>query len=374
MGPTSLAQRLSDINYKLSWSAHRDAPSWGGYLWTKVAGPTMELKMIRKVLGEKMELTQEVSLELKQLRIHILTHYHATEERNTLLDSIHKLMHPEMTPPASKESTPLNVEADQIETMLSIIKISQEDENLNREEEISDPNPPDISFKDPISMLPSLSKRLKFLDINQWQGNRFPEQIYGLRHLRLLMFGFEKRQPFYLEPRPGEWQKLESLVLKNCFMLKIPPKLAELPFLKSLYFLSSEILKIDLTPFTRIKQLSFYGTPLGTLPLSIIHLKDLTGLTCTKCFLNELPNQLGELTKLETLDITRNPHLMSLPVSLGNLSCLREIRCDLEHLPLLPPSLVNCTRLEQIVLTDGTVAWNKENPPSIQDFVSKQLP
>lgn len=412
MGPSNyrvdnenaLISRLAKINHSLALSAHQDNPSWGGWVWSKVAGKTMPLEKIQKTLMDNETLLNQPSrpvyLQLQALSAKILTTYDNSKQREDLLNTINDIM-TSRSPPSSKEHSPdpsfdlvfpetqleersfqipppprrspppppLNPISTTEESKIPSREEALKQEFSNVEEEVENVGFTSVTLDEPIDTLPLLAKETKLLDIKNWKMGYFPAQIYDLKQLKMLMFGFENRQPLNLQLAPKQWSKLQSLSIRNAFFINIPPELGKLPSLTSVYFVSSEILRLDLRSLPQIKHLSFYATPLGTLPPSIAHLKNLTELTCTGCYLTHLPNEVGALTNLENLDITRNPDLVGLPTTLGDLTHLKEIKCDAVHIPYLPPSLANCKALEQIVLADDTIAWSNKGDVTLEEFL-----
>ena len=88
------------------------------------------------------------------------------------------------------------------------------------------------------------------------------------------------------------------------------------------------------------------------LPESLGNLTQLTTLDLCLNSLTSLPESLGNLTQLTTLDLSYNP-LTSLPESLGNLIQLTTLNLSGNRLAPLPKSLGNLTQLTTLDLSGG---------------------
>lgn len=93
---TELEKRLEKINQSLTWSAHRDQPSFVGRLWSKMTGTTMPLHEIRHTLTANAQLlnlpTDTVYSTLDKLKLKIQSTYADSKERQDLLKKINQIM------------------------------------------------------------------------------------------------------------------------------------------------------------------------------------------------------------------------------------------------------------------------------------------
>ncbi|MDJ0516045.1 MAG: COR domain-containing protein, partial [Trichodesmium sp. MO_231.B1] len=94
------------------------------------------------------------------------------------------------------------------------------------------------------------------------------------------------------------------------------------------------------------------------LPESIGNLTKLEHLDLTGNQLKNLPESIGNLTKLEHLDLTGN-QLKNLPESIGNLTKLEHLDLSFNELTSLPKSITKLTNLTGLYLTGNPL----ETPP-----------
>ncbi|XP_058200247.1 disease resistance protein RUN1-like isoform X2 [Rhododendron vialii] len=154
--------------------------------------------------------------------------------------------------------------------------------------------------------------------------------------------------------------KLLVLDMKNCKKLwKLPSGILMLKSLKSL----------DLSGCSMLEKFSgFKGSPSKSqssflssrifrtkrVDSIVLSLSPIQGLSCLKelrmenCNLSCLPNEVGNLISLETLDLGRN-NLRSLPDSICNLTRLKDLKltgCNVSHLPCEMGRLISLETLD----------------------------
>lgn len=94
---------------------------------------------------------------------------------------------------------------------------------------------------------------------------------------------------------------------------------------------------------------------LTELPESLGQLTQLQSLDLSRNQLTALPEWLGQLTQLRTLYVHNN-QLTALPKSLGQLSHLRVFSIAKNHLTILPPEIGQLTALEELYLHENLIA------------------
>ncbi|XP_058197296.1 uncharacterized protein LOC131313166 [Rhododendron vialii] len=190
------------------------------------------------------------------------------------------------------------------------------------------------------------------------------ESIRFLNKLVILdMKNCKKLQKF--PPSILTLKSLESLDLSGCSMLgkfsgfKGSPSKSQSPFLSSWIFKTKRMDSIGLSPS------------------HVLGLSCLKDLRMENCNLSCLPNEVGNLIRLETLDLSGN-NLPTLPDSICDLTRLKRLTlegCNLLHLPseigrlisldtlglqgnslrILPDSILNLARLKSLHLNDSNV-------------------
>ncbi|MBL8828369.1 MAG: leucine-rich repeat domain-containing protein [Planctomycetaceae bacterium] len=112
------------------------------------------------------------------------------------------------------------------------------------------------------------------------------------------------------------------------------------------------IQKIEETRQYKELKLDLGQMGLTELPESLGQLTQLQSLNLSRNRLTMLPESLGELTQLESLELCRN-QLTVLPESLGQLTQLRSLNLSKNQLTVLPEALGQLTRLQSLNLGDN---------------------
>ncbi|KAG5514369.1 hypothetical protein RHGRI_035695 [Rhododendron griersonianum] len=184
--------------------------------------------------------------------------------------------------------------------------------------------------------------------------------------------------------------KLVVLEMKNCTKLrKLPSSIMTLKSLESLDLSGCSMLgkfsgfkgSPSKSQFSFLLSWIFKTKKVDSLSLSlppVLGLSWLKDLRMDNCNLSYLPNEVGNLISLETLDLGKNK-LRTLPDSICNLTRLKKLYlsdCDVSHLPneigrlvtlktlilegnsllTLPDSICNLTRLEELNLSECDVS------------------
>nr|GMD35821.1 plant intracellular Ras-group-related LRR protein 7 [Ipomoea batatas] len=88
-------------------------------------------------------------------------------------------------------------------------------------------------------------------------------------------------------------------------------------------------------------------------------------MTLDKNRMTTLPDELGQLVKLERLSVSSNS-LVSLPGTIGSLRNLVLLNVSSNNLKILPESIGNCFSLEELQANDNTI---EELPASVCSLV-----
>lgn len=131
----------------------------------------------------------------------------------------------------------------------------------------------------------------------------------------------------------------------------------------------------ELWQLTGLKQLSLVGGirsdvtrgNLSSIPPEIGNLTKLQILNLHNNTLSEIPPEIGELTDLEELDLSSN-QLEDLPVEIWDLSNLKILKLDFNQFTSLPQEISKLTKLEKLSLIGNNFA-----PEDIEE-IKKLLP
>jgi internalin A len=103
------------------------------------------------------------------------------------------------------------------------------------------------------------------------------------------------------------------------------------------------------------RQVALQGLGLTSVPEWLGKLTDITTLDLSENYLTSVPEWLGNLTALTTLDLSEN-QLTSVPESLGNLTALTILDLSVNQLASVPKSLGNLTALTSLDLGRNQLA------------------
>jgi Leucine-rich repeat (LRR) protein len=136
------------------------------------------------------------------------------------------------------------------------------------------------------------------------------------------------------------------------------PKLTELPE--------------SLGQLTQLQTLNLFDNQLTALPESLGQLTQLQSLNLSRNQLTALPESLGKLTQLQTLNLSYN-QLTALPESLGKLTQLQTLNLSYNQLSALPESLGQLTQLQSLNLADNQLTALPESLGKLTQLQSLDL-
>lgn len=131
-----------------------------------------------------------------------------------------------------------------------------------------------------------------------------------------------------LPPCIGRLSHLKYILLYRTKLKSLPQELAQLPQLEWLLLKRNkfQIMPPVIGQLPLLKRLDLSKNQLDTLPNDIGQLHLLEKLSLRKLKLKSLPSELGQLHNLKKLNISGNPDLKELPMSLGQIPALVQIR------------------------------------------------
>ncbi|KAF5459630.1 hypothetical protein F2P56_019566 [Juglans regia] len=155
----------------------------------------------------------------------------------------------------------------------------------------------------------------------------------------------------------GFLDKLSVLLVNGCCKLRIFPKRFKL---RSLYLLEVyDCSSLEDFPEIECEMEFLYGiclegTGIKELPVSIENLTELKQLDLDDTGIKELPSSIGNLTKLEVLSLN-DTCIKELPSSIGNLSELEKLYLNGTVIKELPSSFGNLAKLEALYLNGSSI-------------------
>ena len=225
----------------------------------------------------------------------------------------------------------------------------------------------------------ALSKMTSLQEFTLWGGTIrvFPTFLTKLPAIKKV--DFESTQPDLHEVK--SLTQINSLsvglrthIAREANFPVLPEAICQLDQLESLYLANANLSLVmpSIAVFSSLSSLRLVNANLTVLPPQIGTLHRLVYLDCRGNRLRTLPEEIGALEWLEELRFDRNSSLISLPMSLGNLVSLKALLCDTAHLPLLPLTLEQCSKLDAVWHHLQTI-WvrDHEGQPTLEDFLKK---
>ncbi|GLJ10670.1 hypothetical protein SUGI_0132730 [Cryptomeria japonica] len=200
-----------------------------------------------------------------------------------------------------------------------------------------------------------LLEELKCIDLNYCTAlKKLPEEFCGLRSLEWLRLSTCSMLSS-LPSRLGDLINMRHLDLSYCKRLQtLPESFKQLRHLQHLilYYCEELTLRSDmLENISNLEYFNFEGCrKLEQLPNQMTHQVRLKELRIVRTGIRQVPSDIGELRKLEVLEIAQSPFLASLPSALGNLSSLTRLSIESPLLTTIPTSLVNQSSLTLLVI------------------------
>lgn len=196
-------------------------------------------------------------------------------------------------------------------------------------------------------------------------------RLAALRELSLINTGLES-----LPDSLGQLRQLRHLqVAATPGLKRLPTSLTSLPNLKDLQLtaIPLEELPNDLGRVQSLRSLTLTGGRYQRLPTSLVQLKRLTQLSVSHSSdLRELPENIGDLQGLASLDVESNSKLEQLPGSLTRLHRLQQLNLSSNRrLAQLPEDMGQMSGLTRLSLKN--CAGLRHLPDSVGDLSQLQL-
>lgn len=205
--------------------------------------------------------------------------------------------------------------------------------------------------------------QLQSLNLSNNQLTALPEWLGQLTQLQVLVFSGNRLTA--LPESLGQLTQLQTLDLSRNQLTVLPESLGQLTQLRELvaYFNKLNTIPAGIGRLAKLKVLSVSGNHLTSLPSEIGDLQNLTELYIAQNDIERLPDAVGNLGQLRKLivgghELSLNAHwsasgrnrLTVLPESLGQLTQLRTLDLSNNELTALPESLRKLTGLTRLYL------------------------
>ena len=227
----------------------------------------------------------------------------------------------------------------------------------------------DLSHREFLLESQTLSTSLKYLNLSFSNLAVIPPLIGNLKRLKQLDLHCTELL-LELPSEIGELTNLISLHLDSSNITMIPPSIGNLKYLEVLNLNDTNLSELpqEIWELPSLKQLLLSGTHLTVIPPSIGNLKTLEVLQSSEMELSELPQEIWELPSLKELELY-STHLTVIPPSIGNLKTLKILDLSkITDLYELPQEIGELTRLKRLHLSYWT-----EIPPSIGNLKTLEV-
>lgn len=215
-----------------------------------------------------------------------------------------------------------------------------------------------------------------------------PEEVFDLTWLEVLDFGNykEERSNHLTEVPPGigklvnlqyldlkfnqikhiadelaQLTLLNELMLADNEMIALPAVVGELPNLTRLNLnnnVFTEPLPESLEQLSKLRRLELSNCGLKEFPAFIFSLKELVYLDLSNNFIEEIPEEISQLTNLETLSLgnskeVRCNHISAIPPGMGKLVNLQHLDLTFNKVKHIPEEFGQLTSLKSLMLNDN---------------------
>lgn len=202
-------------------------------------------------------------------------------------------------------------------------------------------------------------ERVTGIDVMQFAGlfGDLPNEVGDLRELKLL--SFRGKVPSTLPVTLTSLRKLETIDIAFNGGEWFVPENAE--NLKSLRYLSLGQMTVNPASFDRLYRITaleelILNSYEGAVPKGIAALVNLKSLDMNMSKVTSLPDDFGNLPKLESLILSSCTKLTTLGASFGNLKTLKELNLSqCSKLAHLPDDIGNLNNLETLVLQNSGI-------------------
>lgn len=224
-----------------------------------------------------------------------------------------------------------------------------------------------------------------------WQLEELPEEVFGFKKLKKLMFSRNALKSF--PKRITELLELKTLDLSMNPFVEIPAEIGELKNLTKLNLSYNRHTDLP-DEFAKLKKLTdfnmFYNSAIQKMPPVLFQLPRLKNLKCSySSELSEVGEGLGNLKNLEMLNLMDCGMLQKLPDSLSNLTKLKYLYLGQTGIKTLPKGFENLQNLEILEincenldledafqkiknmpkLSSLKIIYQKEMPTSFKDLI-----
>ena len=203
----------------------------------------------------------------------------------------------------------------------------------------------------------------------------FPEEIFQLRHLKVLALSSNSIN--HIPAEIARLVNLESLDLRDNQIHEFPQSIRELGHLRKidlsknvldqvqncilalselevLILAENEIQSLpeEISQLKRLRKLDLSKNQIQRLPTALFEMSNLRQLDLSSNLLRRLPKNFGQLQSIDRLYLSKN-QLSKLPDSIGLLKNMSQIDLSSNKLKKLPATLGNCTHLRQLLLNQN---------------------
>ncbi|XP_078582505.1 uncharacterized protein LOC144865562 [Branchiostoma floridae x Branchiostoma japonicum] len=148
----------------------------------------------------------------------------------------------------------------------------------------------------------------------------------------------------YLRARMKDTDSTKELDLSKKLLDEIPP---------------------DVFSIKEVEILDVSDNPIGSIPVNIASLSNLTEMTAAGCDLREVSGNVSRCTYLKKIDFSRNPHIATLPATMKQLQYLKYVALSSCELKSLPKNLTLLATIETLDLSNNAL---ESLPSTISGF------
>ncbi|MEM8642989.1 MAG: COR domain-containing protein [Cyanobacteria bacterium P01_G01_bin.54] len=195
---------------------------------------------------------------------------------------------------------------------------------------------------------------------------KLPPEIASLQNLQSLYL--ENNQISEISEALTSLQNLQFLYLRNNQINKIPESLPSLKSLKFIYLANNQIRKISeaLASLQSLKSINLENNRITEIPEVLISLENLQFINLSNNQISEIPEVLTSLQSLRFINLSNN-QIREIPEALASLQFLQSINLSNNQIREIPEVLASLQSLQHLDLYNNQIS---EIPESLETLFS----
>lgn len=198
------------------------------------------------------------------------------------------------------------------------------------------------------SLPEKIGKQLKRLSLRKNLFESIPEPLLKLQSLVHLELSGNKLRTIKIN---GNFPNLERFFLENCSLEKV--ELEGMENLESLMLDDNHLTSLEVTGAHNLRKLFVPNNKLEEIPEFVFSCKKLEILSLHENKISHIPKEIGFLTEMKRLFISRNENIKEFPCEIGNLKKLETLFMLETSIKKVPIEIFHLTKLKLVAFDGG---------------------